>query len=352
LEVVVAPNINPAISIIQEGTKRLVDLANGLLDVAGIGNLQVPPHPLYHYTTAIGLEGIVRSKRIWATYTDYLNDTSEISYGRNMAIEIMRGMESELTGDVIPCTPSALFSAPSKLIADAPIEKLAPWILLKSLGHSLLTHKEREYYVTSFCESGDLLSQWRGYGNYGGGYAIGIKVKESEFKVDNSHSYELINLLYDETKQRTLLKQLIDGVIAELQTRLPQIGGKENLTEQNPHFTAIVDDADSIFRRVTIRFKSPGFAEEKEWRFISGIPTIQVNGVETNQVNGVKFRDAKGILIPYIELNTDLPAIEIVSIHCGPTLHPELSARSVGMLLAQHGLQHVDVINSTTPFKL
>ena len=36
-------------------------------------------HPrLYHYTSRAGLEGIVRSRTLWATYYRSLNDSSEI----------------------------------------------------------------------------------------------------------------------------------------------------------------------------------------------------------------------------------------------------------------------------------
>src|SRR4029077_713313 len=36
-----------------------------------------PNKPLYHYTTQSGLLGIVGQKEIWATHTQYLNDTRE-----------------------------------------------------------------------------------------------------------------------------------------------------------------------------------------------------------------------------------------------------------------------------------
>jgi len=35
---------------------------------------------LHHYTSAVGLEGILRSRSLWATDTDFLNDWQEIHY--------------------------------------------------------------------------------------------------------------------------------------------------------------------------------------------------------------------------------------------------------------------------------
>ena len=243
----------------------------------------------------------------------------------------------------MPDSLRTILSPPSQLIDAAPFEKLAPWALLTSLEKSLRTFKERDYYVTSFCESGDLLSQWRGYGNNGGGYAIGIKIKNPNVPLNEDHSYNVIKILYDNTKQDKLLTHFIDGVLNELQSCLSLIGSKRDL-DKNPYFAAIFQSANDLLRILTTRLKSPGFMEENEWRFSSGMPT--------DQVNGVKFRDVKGILSPYIELKIDVPAIEIVSVHCGPTLHPDLSAQSVRMLLAQYSIQYVEVINSNIPFKL
>jgi hypothetical protein len=48
-----------------------------------------PPGPLYHYTNQRGLLGIIRSKEIWATHTQYLNDTREF-------LHAMQAMRNEL----------------------------------------------------------------------------------------------------------------------------------------------------------------------------------------------------------------------------------------------------------------
>lgn len=43
----------------------------------------IPTH-LYHYTTDLGLKGIVDSQELWATDTSCLNDTAELWRGRNI----------------------------------------------------------------------------------------------------------------------------------------------------------------------------------------------------------------------------------------------------------------------------
>jgi hypothetical protein len=42
---------------------------------------------LYHYTSSIGLLGILNTQKIWATEASHLNDSQEIKYGINLVTE-------------------------------------------------------------------------------------------------------------------------------------------------------------------------------------------------------------------------------------------------------------------------
>jgi hypothetical protein len=45
------------------------------------------PEHLYHYTTAEGLVGIVRDRKLWATDIFHLNDRREFIHGIKLAVE-------------------------------------------------------------------------------------------------------------------------------------------------------------------------------------------------------------------------------------------------------------------------
>ena len=47
------------------------------------------PEMLYHYTSAYGLYGILSSGILRAGNFSYLNDSSEIQYGRNLAQDML-----------------------------------------------------------------------------------------------------------------------------------------------------------------------------------------------------------------------------------------------------------------------
>lgn len=105
------------------------------------------PRQLYHYTTASGMLGILRSGQLWATNISYLNDYSEVQYG----YEVLREAAAELkpAGELSSSFFAELFTAPTDVSDPS------------------------EVYVSCFCEEPDILSQWRAYGDETG-YCIGM----------------------------------------------------------------------------------------------------------------------------------------------------------------------------------
>ncbi|MGH9664623.1 MAG: hypothetical protein ACRD9L_09395, partial [Bryobacteraceae bacterium] len=104
------------------------------------------PLLLFHYTNVAGLKGIVESGSLWCTNTAFLNDATELAYGLQLANQVAQ----ELTG----------------LSAD---------ILNEAC---LAIEKKLDVYAACFCERGDLLNQWHGYGKRGAGYSIGLAVNQ------------------------------------------------------------------------------------------------------------------------------------------------------------------------------
>ena len=53
---------------------------------------KAPTGPLYHYTTMAGLYGIIKSRKLWATHSNYLNDPREISYALGLLGSCIDGL--------------------------------------------------------------------------------------------------------------------------------------------------------------------------------------------------------------------------------------------------------------------
>ena len=78
--------------------------------------------------------------------------------------------------------------------------------------------KDDDEYIACFCENGDLLSQWRGYGAIGNGYALGFAAKHvgmTDRPSNNTPQTRSRTVIYDQKKQKTRLNKfgrlLLDG---------------------------------------------------------------------------------------------------------------------------------------------
>src|SRR5260370_32998682 len=110
---------------------------------------RTPDKPLYHYTTQSGLLGIIGSRKIWVTHTQYLNDRREFLH----AVDLVR---DELSNRLMT---ASVPSARERLVQMEEALQLSPQSI--------------NVCVCSFSEEPDLLSQWRAYGG-AAGFAIGF----------------------------------------------------------------------------------------------------------------------------------------------------------------------------------
>jgi hypothetical protein len=107
--------------------------------------------PLYHYTDAAGLEGIVKNQQVWFTSYTHLNDPTEIKYGMSIA--------SELLGEIGQGSDPRI-----KIFCDMVID--------------IFTHENMRgafgFFIASFSRERDDLGQWRAYGDNGRGFSLGL----------------------------------------------------------------------------------------------------------------------------------------------------------------------------------
>ena len=191
----IAEEPEPTLDIIEPIHRRLGGRCRQLMEEGGIRENEVPPKPIFHYTTAAGLDGILTKKVIFASNNDYLNDDMEILYGRYLLIDAISARIAELKSVVIPDDRDFINADVFQYLAKVPLGKLAPWIFLHSLKRDIETYKEADYYVASFCEEPDLLSQWRGYTTQCGGYSIGVKFSSARVQATPTESFGLYKIL-------------------------------------------------------------------------------------------------------------------------------------------------------------
>lgn len=151
------------------------------------------PDVLFHYTGADGLLGMLTSGSLWASNALYLNDSSELSYIRGVASEVI---ESNAAGLDHP-------------IANAVMEGVVAKAIFEALDTAI------DIFVVCLCEESDVLSQWREYGAGGAGYAVGFEFRGSNFDHDNVFPDPrlLKRVVYDRGKQVEMAQELLRPTI-------------------------------------------------------------------------------------------------------------------------------------------
>lgn len=297
--------------------KELLGLSNKLLgewaDVQG----ERPRH-IYHYTSSAGLRGILASHTLWATDMAFMNDASEMLVGLELIEEIA----------------SALSSGGSDSCKE---------LLRRAKSHASPSDVGSGFLVVCSCAEGDLLSQWRAYGESGGGYAIGL----SAFELDRPKGIFVRRVIYDRDVQTRLVQSTIQKT-CNLLDRLAHGRGVEQLDADKvlPAFATFLSDH---LREFLFTFKHKAFAEENEWRVIFPF-------VRDHHITSLRFRESHGMMVPYIPFplrpdEDEYPILPIVDVVHGPTLHPELAKKSLHLLLQQHGYDHVEVAGSEVPLR-
>ena len=184
----------------------------------------------------------------------------------------------------------------------------------------------------------------------GSGYAIGL-TQEYFREISKRHIFPL-KIVYDENMQKEAITNVVNKTCELLYSSIPQM---DLLTDEAK---TIINEFCLFFigqlSEYIIRFKNPHFKEEREWRFV-----VLLSPLSEFNNNMIHFRVSRGIPIPYIETKTSLSVdntkackIPICCIRGGPNLHPELTKKSIELLLHKYGYdESVKVSVSDIPIR-
>lgn len=311
---------------------------------------------LYHYTTAIGLEGILRTQTIRATHYEYLNDSGEYkSYFTHRLPKVLKscvGVAVKQAYETSSVAKRNLDNAGGLDLATQRIEEELASVMTKLM-------QTFEPYIISFCGAKEgenlndgLLSQWRGYG-IDGGYAIVFDAKTLEkllLEEINKHYLGFIQFGdVDYHNHHTDEESKLDEMVL-YERQLKDAVGKYITTSKR-------EDLEETFLpllAMSSKHKHIGFSEESEVRAVTAqlsedtIAEYLKSGGEPKQRIETGFNIKNGMLVPYITLlqNTELPIKKII---VGP--HPESLKRknSVMKLLAKYRVK-AEIMISEIPY--
>ncbi|WP_395714606.1 DUF2971 domain-containing protein [Reyranella sp.] len=286
------------------------------------------PATLYHYTTPAGFQGIIQSGVLRATHCSYTNDRFELLHATKIAGSCVRDRQQIATDQ-----------NERRLLAEMEV------------GLAETTHfNTLSMFISCFCESDDLLSQWRGYGLGEGGIAIGFDAaKLSATAGAWLWQGYLLPVTYSEEKQRQVGTELVTAIVSEYQAVLKSRAVVNPSAALHSDYLSTCAIAANY---VAVLCKHHGFAEENEWRLIYAPQ-------QSNQehANRVQFLAKATHLSPFIELpigserdgQPDL--LPITEVRIGPGRYQEHAQHSCRLLLSKLGYSNVDVKQSQTPFR-
>jgi hypothetical protein len=292
------------------------------------------PPLIYHYTDVAGLQGILESNSLWASAAYFLNDFSEIEYDCKIVLEVFAEWQ-ELNKGIQSFETTALrglegvFAHPSSRIS-----------------RSLTT------FVACFCQKGNLLSQWRAYGQ-AGGYSLGFEINPNDTSIaltvpGGFWELRLAKVLYDEHLQRDRIRQIMGRMFEAIRDNVP--GDEVSAELKRLLLSQIVGCGVELLLDAVVTFKNPAFEEENEWRLVVRPSVLRTqNEQRSNLTSPIKFRRSRGSLVPYLELRPKEPKLPLRSIRYGPSLQASRVENPLKMFLSSYGFSEVTVTGSEMP---
>jgi hypothetical protein len=225
------------------------------------------PEVLYHYTTWEGFEGIVSTRRFWATAHECTNDPAELA----SADEAIADVAASLRPNV---------STPARKVLD---------VFRKDFPAKKLS-KRMTIYFTSFSAARDKASQWKDYGAVGAGICLGIKVLRDEPQVEESaYGKALVRVNYSETEWRDRLSERFERILAETQKFIADHFGLREWAARRAWTTLFV-----VAGHASMTVKRPAWADEAEWRLVAvSDPDVDLKALEHVQPSGKRYLDLR-----------------------------------------------------------
>jgi hypothetical protein len=280
--------------------------------------------------------GVFNTGELWATDVRFMNDTSEYDHANEMI-----GAELKAAGaDVLPLSDVPLPS-PNEEGTMVFGGEWATRVGMRGLASKLVEDTEKRIlkvgfrtYVSCFCDSGNLLRQWRAYAN--GGYSVEFDGSLLTDRYQGSHPTALLaKVEYNADKQKELITSLLRTHL------LPYLSKALIGVDQRDIESSLIGTIALQVARAC--FKSAAFDDEREWRIIILGPLDSTNE---------RFRASKGLALPYFPIEIKTPDLPITGIMVGPGPNQERKQWAIERFVTKHGLGHIKVTRSEIPVLL
>lgn len=232
-------------------------------------------HPLYHYTTEAGLDGILRGTELWGTAIEYMDDPSEVRLSWDVSTAIAGSWRGKT------------------LDFDRMMRVIPKWRESSS---------DVQRFIISFCSQPDYLLAWRAYAADSNGYCLEFTLED----VKTDANWYLARVEYNRTAH-----------IEEVRRILSRLERAYITVDQTIHRQFIwqrtVSTAAMWLSLVAPTLKDPQYESEREWRLIK----MRFDSEDDRTV--VQYRLRGGEDVPYVarSLEGATPALTLSRVIAG-----------------------------------
>ena len=270
------------------------------------------PDTIYHYTSASGLNEILRTSKLWFTRRDCLNDPTEHKHIHEI-IDICLN-KSEADSEFI----NHIRNFNNRL--------------LECKGDNSWLSIDKGVFIASFSEDGNSIPLWMNYtkSSQYNGYCLGFDSKGIRKKCS---SMCVAPVIYDDIKKENYINEFLN-LLENIWNRQTS-----NQEQRNKVINEIQHTMLDFTSEVGSLFKDSCYAHEKEVRIILHAGTRNKN---------TAIRSSNGHLIPYIPV----PFVKtlVKSIMSSPTLNAERACSGIRATTAHYGYK-VEILHSTLPLR-
>ncbi|WP_339884758.1 DUF2971 domain-containing protein [Polaribacter vadi] len=264
---------------------------------------------LYHYCDELVLNSILTNNEIWLSDINYMNDSTELKWARELFIKILKDNKDKFTQE----------------------------FRFDIINSALSIDKYLLPLIGCFSMKKDLLSQWRAYANDGNGFSIGFSSK----LIYEGLGVNIKTITYNHKEQE---KIILNNLI-----KLFKIWEKDESEFSNSSLKFAVD---------LNYLKNPYFEEEAEVRIVRLI--VKKKGKFTDiggnsKINKIEplpvlERERNGDKIRYIKLPIEIPSEQIIKeIIIGPKSN--IKKEILINMLNKNGIENVNIIKSKIPYR-
>ena len=272
----------------------------------------------YHYCSVDTMFSIIQNKKLWLSSAKYMNDKYEVIWIDNIVEEVIKELHQEKPHDN------------AKL---AEFKKIYDEIAFK------------EHFLMCFSENGDLLSQWRGYGDDAKGVSLGFNIFNAMSNIGLTSKSNGVNgeipstfrLGYESIDYN--VKSMINNFIKRA------INDKEQYK------------SNAIFiKELSSMAKHDYFSEENEVRITYTPENLYQDEINQHldkilkRISNKKFRSQNSRLIPYYELNfnSEYNSLILPQIILGSKSN--IDEKDLEEFLIQNGFNETKIEKSEAPY--